>query len=106
VHACCNYRKSYARHNLGFYEKNLSQNMMHYMISARSGLKISMDSIHEAAKDGCITKDHHKSTLCAFQESTDAMKSDIREEAVSFSRPYNASALRAFQEFTDESRVA
>ena len=63
---------AYARDNLGAYEKNVSRAVMHLMIFAKAGLKVRMDAINEAAKDGRITKDDYESTLCAFQESTDA----------------------------------
>ena len=63
---------AYARHNFGVYEKNVSRAVMHFMISAKAGLKVRMNDIDEAAKDDCITKDDHESTHCAFEESTDA----------------------------------
>ena len=73
-----------ARHGLGGIEEglgNAKKGMKHIMYAARCGYDMSMKSIGEAYKVGYVTKDEYASTLRAYQNSIDEMKSEQREAA-------------------------
>ena len=73
-----------ARHNLGYWEiqaGNHDRAMKHYMIAAKAGLDISLESLKDGFKMGYITKDEFADILRAHQKSTDEMKSDQRDKA-------------------------
>jgi len=73
-----------ARHNLGCLEgqaDNDHRAFKHYILAARSGFKLSLDSVRTGYMDGFVTKDEYASTLRAYQESTGDMKSSARDIA-------------------------
>ena len=82
-----------ARHNLGAmeHEKGIKSRAMkplhmkraykHFMIAAKSGFELSLKQVGEGYKDGYVTKDDYATTLRAYQESHDEMKTDERDRA-------------------------
>ena len=79
-----------ARHILGLHEGNkgrIIKSIKHFMISARCGNGDSLKKIGEWYKDryanelGFVTKDMYASTLRAYQNVQDEMKSDERVKA-------------------------
>ena len=79
-----------ARHCLGAMEAdngisngNMNRAMKHFMIAAKSGFDKSLKEVGEGYKAGHVTKDDYASTLRAYQNIINAMKSEERTEAVS-----------------------
>ena len=71
-----------ARHNLGCLEGGNEQRAYkHYLISARSGMKESVDAVKEGYMAGFVTKDEYADTLRAYHEKQKEMKSDARDKA-------------------------
>jgi len=73
-----------ARHNLGLIEMsngNMDRSMKHHMIAAKSGHDESLKEVGIGYKAGLVTKDEYVSTLRAYQQTIDQMKSKEREEA-------------------------
>ena len=73
-----------ARHNLGCAEGqtgNLHRAMKHFILSARTGYKLSLDKVKEGFMLGYVTKDEYADTLRAYQRAQDEMKSEKREKA-------------------------
>ena len=73
-----------ARHYLGALEGmagNDHRAMKHYMIGARAGYKLCLDSVKIGFTNGVVTKDDYASTLRAYQKSIDDMKSGPRDTA-------------------------
>ena len=74
-----------ARHNLGCMEAqagNYHRAYKHYIISAKAGFKLSLDSVKEGFMKGLITKEEYTKTLRAYQKSQDEMKSEARDKAL------------------------
>ena len=70
-----------ARYALGGIEVskgNTDRAMKHYMIAAKSGWDDSMESVGQGFKDGHVTKEDYATTLRAYQDSCDEMKSEQR----------------------------
>jgi hypothetical protein len=73
-----------ARHNLGMIEMsegNINIGIKHFMISASSGYEKALEGVGKGYKAGFISKDQYASTLRAYQQTTNQMKSKEREEA-------------------------
>ena len=73
-----------ARFNIGgmeFNAGNYHQAKKHFIIAARAGDKDSLDNVKKGYTNGIVTKDEYESTLCAYQQRHDEMKSDDRERA-------------------------
>ena len=73
-----------ARHNLGYMEveaRNHHRAYKHFILSAKAGYKISLDSVKIGFNEGSITKDEYANTLRAFQQRQNEMKSDMRDKA-------------------------
>ena len=80
--AMCGHIK--ARHNLACREGmagNEKRAFKHYMISARAGLKTSLDIVKKGYENGIVTKDEYANTLRAYHERQKVMKSDDRDKA-------------------------
>jgi len=76
-----------ARYNLGIEMKDSSSMnvaMAHLMIAARCGLEEALKEVGEGYKEGYITKDKYASTLRAYQDSREAMKSEPRARCIKF----------------------
>ena len=76
-----------ARHTLGcmeFQAGNEHRAYMHFILSARAGYKLSLDAVKAGFMDGIVTKDDYASTLRAYQQRHDEMKSDDRDKAEAF----------------------
>jgi len=75
-----------ARHMLGIYDIAIKRSSMkHFMIAARSGFEPSLKNVGEGYKAGHITKDEYASTLRAYQQSIDEMKSEQRTKVIELS---------------------
>eukprot|EP00956_Cyclotella_meneghiniana_P029628 scaffold72399_cov49-Cyclotella_meneghiniana.AAC.9 len=73
-----------ARHNLGSAElinRNYQRAMKHFVISAKCGLKISLDIVKLGFADGHVTKEEFEKTLRGYQASCDETKSEQRDRA-------------------------
>ena len=73
-----------ARHNLGCNEglaDNYHRAMKHLILAAKAGNKASLDNVKEGLMVGIVTKDEYASTLRAYHERQEDMKSDAREKA-------------------------
>ena len=82
-----------ARYNLGATEKDkgiksramkplhMKRAYKHFMIAAKSGFDLSLKQVGDGYKDGYVTKDDYATTLRAYQESHDVMKTDERDRA-------------------------
>ena len=73
-----------ARHMLGLKEwkiGNKNRAMKHYIIAARCGYDNALKEISEGYKAESLTKDEYASTLRAYQDSRDEMKSEQRTKA-------------------------
>ena len=71
----------HARHSLGCLEVqdgNVERALKHWLMAARAGYKLSLDSVKEGFKCGLITKHEYANTLRAYQKIHDEMKSDAR----------------------------
>eukprot|EP00956_Cyclotella_meneghiniana_P022648 scaffold43089_cov23-Cyclotella_meneghiniana.AAC.1 len=74
----------YARHNVGIAEwrnGNHQRAMKHFMISAKSGLKESLDNVKQCFRLEYVTKEDLEKTLRDYQVSCDETKSDQRDRA-------------------------
>jgi hypothetical protein len=74
-----------ARNNLGMMEKrtgNYQRACKHYIISARAGDKLSLDTVKLGYMAGYATKDQYANTLREYQKSQDEMKSEARDNAL------------------------
>ena len=74
-----------ARHNLGsneYNDGNLQRAFKHYMLSARTGCKESLENVKQGYIDGHVTKDQYANMLRECQKSQDGMKSDARDKAL------------------------
>ena len=72
------------RHNLGAAEYNAGNNqqaMKHFIISARAGDKLSLDTVKRGYTHGHVTKDQYANALREYQTIQDEMKSDVRDKA-------------------------
>lgn len=73
-----------ARQHLGTSEiqsGNIDRAIKHFMIAARSGEKDSLKIVGDGYKAKQVTKDEYASTLRAYQETNDGMKSKQRDKA-------------------------
>ena len=75
-----------ARLNLGSIDYNNNDGnddraMKHFMIAASCGYDVALKEVGNRYRDGYITKDEYASTLRAYQNSIDEMKSEQREAA-------------------------
>ena len=73
-----------ARLNLGMIDKHIGKMdraMKHFMLAARSGFDVALKEVGEGYKAGHVTKDEYASTLRAFKDATDEMKSEQRTRA-------------------------
>ena len=73
-----------ARHNLGCYERNrwnFDRAVRHLLISAKMGLKDSLEDIKEFFTRGLATKSQYAEALKGYQDAMEEMKSPGREEA-------------------------
>ena len=73
-----------ARHNLGCMEgraRNNDRAKKQWILAARAEMKESLDAIKEGFMRGYHTKDEYASTLRAYQNIQDEMKSDKRDKA-------------------------
>ncbi|KAL7533629.1 hypothetical protein ACHAXR_005362 [Thalassiosira sp. AJA248-18] len=74
-----------ARFNLGaFYCNNggdmdMKRGMKHFMVSAKAGDDDSLKEIQKGLLRGHVTKDEFASTLRAYNESSDEMRSEQRD---------------------------
>ncbi|KAL9186928.1 hypothetical protein ACHAXT_010648 [Thalassiosira profunda] len=53
----------------------------HFMILSRAGHDDSLEKVRDAFRDGLVTKDDYEKVLRDHKESSDAMKSSMRDEA-------------------------
>ena len=73
-----------ARNSLGcmeFQEGNTERAKKHWIIAAKAGNKLSLNSVKEGYMSGDVTKDEYASTLRSYQKSQDEAKSDMRDKA-------------------------
>ena len=73
-----------ARNNLGAFEGqtgNYQRAMKHFLIAARAGSKISLDTVKQGYIHGRVTKEEYANTLREYQKSQDEMKSEARDRA-------------------------
>ena len=76
-----------ARHNLGVLEGqagNEHRAYKHMIIAAKAGDKESLQYVQRGFKGGIVTKDEYESTLRAYQQRSDEMKNDMRDQAQVF----------------------
>ena len=74
-----------ARHNLGGLEYNAGSHhraFKHFVISARAGDKLSLDTVKGGYTGGLVTKEEYANTLRGYQQSQDEMKSEARDKAL------------------------
>lgn len=73
-----------SRHNLGVAEGKLGnyhRAYKHCIIAAKSGMDESLKKVGDGYKAGYVTKDEYATTLRAYQQTRDAMKSEQRARA-------------------------
>ena len=76
-----------ARHNLGCMELsagNIQRGYKHFIIAARAGSDMSLDNVKHGFKVGFVTKEEYESTLHAYHEHLNEMKSEMRDKAASY----------------------
>ena len=76
-----------AMHNLGRMEGlagNDQRAFKHYIIAARAGGKVSLDSVKRGYMAGIVTKEEYANILREYQKNQDEMKSEARDKAQSF----------------------
>ena len=76
-----------ARHELGGDEEragNKDRALKHWMITARDGVSASLEDIKRMYKEGHATKEDYATSLRAYQEYLDEIKSDHRDEAAAY----------------------
>ena len=74
----------YARHNLGCVEVaagKYNRASKHFILSAKAGLKNSLDEVKQGYMIGYVTKDEYANTLRAYQKIQDEIKSKERDKA-------------------------
>ena len=54
------------------------------IIAAKAGDKESLQYVQRGFKGGIVTKDEYESTLRAYQQRSDEMKNDMRDQAQVF----------------------
>ena len=72
-----------SRHNLGCYEAqkgNYDRAVKHYLISARLGDKVSLETIKKMFVGGFATKAQYTEALRGYQDAVEEMKSHDRDE--------------------------
>ena len=75
----------HARNNLGCAESRAGNNhraFKHFIIAARAGSKMSLDTVKQGYTHGHVTKDEYAQTLREYQNSQDEMKSKARDKAL------------------------
>ena len=80
-----------ARHNLGCMELdagNYHRAMQHFILAAKAGYKESLDQVKNGFMEGVITKDEYASTMRAYQQRHDEMKSVGRDKAEELRQAY------------------
>ena len=85
---------SSARHNLGVFEcegGRFDRALRHYMISAKMGHEISLKYILKLHTMGHATKHDYAQALLGYQNITEEMRSDERDEAKAYSRNWTGS---------------
>eukprot|EP00956_Cyclotella_meneghiniana_P013867 scaffold20338_cov47-Cyclotella_meneghiniana.AAC.1 len=73
-----------ARHNLGcaeMYNGNKERGTRQFMIAAKSGLKVSLDTVMECFKQGYVTKEDFEKTLRGYQDALEETKNEQRDRA-------------------------
>ena len=73
-----------SRHNLGCHELEEGSHdraVRHWLISAKMGLKESLENIKNAFMKGIATKDQYTEALKGYQDGLEEMKSHDRDEA-------------------------
>ena len=73
-----------SRHNLGCHEWEEGSHdraVRHYLISAKMGLKESLENIKQLFIDGLATKEQYAEALKGYQDAVKEMKSHDRDEA-------------------------
>jgi hypothetical protein len=73
-----------ARNNLGCVESRAGNNhraFKHFMLAARAGHMLSLDSVKRGYMHGLVTKEEYANTLREYQKSQDEMTSDARDKA-------------------------
>ena len=74
-----------ARYNLACAESRADNNHLAFklfMLAARAGDKLSLDTVKQGYMGGIVTKDEYSNTLREYQKSQDEMKSDARDKAL------------------------
>jgi len=74
-----------ARHNLGALEDqngNYERAARHYLITAKMGIKVSLENVKAMSVEGVATKEQYTEALKGYQESVDEMKSPERDEVM------------------------
>ena len=74
-----------ARHNLGCVESRAGNNhraFKHFIIAARAGNKLSLNTVKQGYMRGLVTKEEYANTLREYQKSQDETKSDARDKAL------------------------
>ena len=80
-----------ARHNLGVFEErsgNMDRAIKHFMISVASGDAGSLKKIQQLYSNGHATKEDYSTSLRAYQEYLNEVKSVQRDEAAAYSEEY------------------
>jgi len=73
-----------ARLNLGMVDKHIGRMdraIKHFVVAARSGFDVALKEVGEGYNAGHITKDEYASTLRAYKDAADEMKSEQRTRA-------------------------
>jgi len=76
-----------SRHNLGYWEAgkgNYGRAVRHFLISAKLGLKDSVETIKEYFIKGGATKEQYAEALKGYQDAVEETKSHDRDEAKAF----------------------
>ena len=72
-----------ARHNLGSFEKNngmIDRAVKHWIIAAKLGFDLSLDSVKELYKTGNVSKEDFTAALRGYQAAIEAANSPQRKE--------------------------
>ena len=88
-----------ARHNLGCWDHdrgNYDRAVRHFLISAKMGMKESLERVKELFKEGHATKSQYAEALKGYQDAMEEMKSPDREVAKTiFDQYHNDKIARA-----------